>query len=246
MVPGSGQTFIIKLLPYAALWLLFTFIYIFMPNTKVNFKSGVLAGIVAGTIYQVLQWAYVNFQVGVAKYNAIYGSFAALPLFLVWLQLSWLIVLFGAEISFAHQNVDTYEFEPDCLKVSYSFKRLLSLAITHFLIKGFSSGDNPPTADVISHALDIPIRLMRQILYELVEAGLISEVKTKEYKDVAYHPSRDIDVFTIKYVTDALEKRGINNIPVAETKTFNELSNSLRELSNILEKSPSNKQLKDL
>ena len=102
---------IVKLLPFCVIWALFSFIYIFMPNTKVYFKSGLIAGIAAGTIYQVVQWIYINFQVGVSKYNAIYGSFAALPLFLVWLQLSWLIVLLGVEISFARQNVDTYEFE---------------------------------------------------------------------------------------------------------------------------------------
>ena len=99
--------FLLKLLPYCIVWILFTFIYIFMPNTKVRFTSGLVGGIVAGTIYQLVQWGYIAFQVGVAKYNAIYGSFAALPLFLVWLQLSWLVVLFGAEICFSHQNVDT-------------------------------------------------------------------------------------------------------------------------------------------
>ena len=243
----SGLVFFaLKLLPYAVLWLLFTFIYMFMPNTKVNFKSAVLAGIAAGTLYQVLQWAYVNFQIGVARYNAIYGSFAALPLFLVWLQLSWLVVLFGAEVSFAHQNVDTYEFEPDCLRISYSFKRLLALSIAHFIIKSFSSGDTPPTGEAISHALDIPIRLVRQILYELVEAGIIYEIKTKEYKNVAYQPAKDINIFTIKYVMDALDKRGIENIPVTETNTLRALSDSLNNLSNILDKSPANKRLKDL
>ncbi|OPX29008.1 MAG: ribonuclease BN [Candidatus Omnitrophica bacterium 4484_171] len=243
----SGLVFFaLKLLPYAVLWLLFTFIYMFMPNTKVNFKSAVLAGIAAGTLYQVLQWAYVNFQIGVARYNAIYGSFAALPLFLVWLQLSWLVVLFGAEVSFAHQNVDTYEFEPDCLRISYSFKRLLALSIAHFIIKSFSSGDTPPTGEAISHALDIPIRLVRQILYELVEAGIIYEIKTKEYKNVAYQPAKDINIFTIKYVMDALDRRGIENIPVTETNTLRALSDSLNNLSNILDKSPANKRLKDL
>ncbi|MDD5255900.1 MAG: YihY/virulence factor BrkB family protein, partial [Candidatus Omnitrophica bacterium] len=93
--------FLLDLLPYTVMWAVFTFLYIFIPNTKVNFKSGILAGIVAGTIYQVMQWVYVHFQIGVANYNAIYGSFAALPLFLVWLQLSWRVVLLGAEISFA-------------------------------------------------------------------------------------------------------------------------------------------------
>ena len=126
---------LLELLPYTVIWFVFTFIYIFIPNTKVNFTSGILGGVAAGTIYQVVQWAYVYFQVGVAKYNAIYGSFAALPLFLVWLQLSWRVVLLGAEVSFAHQNVDTYEFEQDCLSASYSFKKLLALLITHQLVK---------------------------------------------------------------------------------------------------------------
>jgi membrane protein len=92
----------------------------------------------AGTLYQIFQIGYINFQIGVARYNAIYGSFAALPLFLVWLQVSWIIVLLGAELSFAHQNVDTYEFEPDCQKMSRAFKRVLTLRIVHLLVKAFA------------------------------------------------------------------------------------------------------------
>jgi membrane protein len=134
---------ILKLFPYCIVWVLFSFIYIFMPNAKINLRSGVLAGIVAGTIFQVVQWVYVTFQIGVAKYNAIYATFAALPLFLLWLQLSWLVVLFGAEISFAHQNVDTYEFEPDCLRASNRFRKLLALRMTHQLVKNFCAGEDP-------------------------------------------------------------------------------------------------------
>lgn len=238
--------FVLKLLPYCVIWVLFTFIYIFMPNTKVNFKSGILAGIIAGTIYQIVQLAYINFQVGVAKYNAIYGSFAALPLFLVWLQLSWLIVLFGAEISFARQNVDTYEFEPDCLRVSSSFKKLLSLRAAHLLIKNFSNGYKPLTATQISHSLEIPIRLVREILYELVESGIVSETKTEEYKELAYQPARDINKFTIKYIIDALEQRGIDNIPVAQTKELKALSEALKTFRDTIEKSAANRLLKNI
>jgi membrane protein len=117
----------LKLIPYGLIWILFIFMYILMPNTKVNFASGLIAGVIAGTIYQIAQWGYITFQVGVAKYNAIYGSFAALPLFLIWIQLSWLVVLFGAEISFAYQYVDTYEFDPDSRRISTAFRKLLSL-----------------------------------------------------------------------------------------------------------------------
>jgi len=108
-----------------------------MPNIRVRIGSGLLGGIVAGTIYQILQWIYITFQIGVSKYGAIYGSFAALPLFLVWLQASWMIMLFGAEISFASQHVDTYEFEPDALEAMPSFRRLLSLRIAQLCVKTF-------------------------------------------------------------------------------------------------------------
>lgn len=238
--------FMFKLLPYCAIWGVFTFIYIFMPNTKVNFRSGLIAGVIAGTIYQVAQWAYISFQIGVAQYNAIYGSFAALPLFLIWLQISWLIVLFGAEISFALQNIDTYEFEPDCLRVSTSFKKLISLQTAHLLIKNFSNGHAPLTAIQISHILETPIRLVSQILYEFVESGIASETKTEEYNQFAYQPSRDINILTIKYIFDALEQRGTDEIPVAQTRELKTLSEALKTFNDTIEKSPANRLLKDI
>ncbi|MFH1655063.1 MAG: YihY/virulence factor BrkB family protein [Candidatus Omnitrophota bacterium] len=238
--------FIIKLLPYLMIWVIFTFIYIFMPNTKVRLSSGVLGGIIAGTIYQLVQWTYITFQVGAAKLNAIYGSFAALPLFLIWIQISWLVVLFGAEISFAHQNVDMYEFEPDSNRVSHSFKKLLSLRITHLLVRHFSAGEKPLTPTEIAHILEIPIRLVRQILFELMESGIVTEIKTEEYKQVVYQPARDIGILTIKYVIDALEHRGADVIPVAPTRELESISDSLKEFSKAIETSSANKLLKEI
>ena len=238
--------FMFKLVPYCILCGAFTFIYIFMPNTKVNFKFGLIAGAIAGTTYQAAQWVYINSQVGVAHYNAIYGSFAALPLFLIWLQISWLIVLFGAELSFALQNIDTYEFEPDCSRVSSSFKKLLSLQTTHLLINNFSNGHKPLTANQISHSLEIPIRLVNQILYELVECGVAVETKTEEDQEFAYQPARTINVLTIKYVIDALEQRGTDNIPVAQTEELKTLSETLQTFNDTIEKSPANRLLKDI
>ena len=237
---------ILKFMPYCIAWILFSFIYIFMPNLKVKFTSGLLAGIVAGTFYEVSQWAYITFQVGVASYNAIYGGFAALPLFLVWLQVSWLIVLFGAEISFSHQNVDMYEFEPDYRRVSLSLKKLLALQVTHFLVKNFSKGKTPFTASSIAYALEIPIRLVRQILFELAEGSVVSEVKTQEYKETAFQPARDGETLTIKYVIDAMEHRGANDIPAAQTQEFKALSESLQTFDEIIVKSSANKLLKDI
>ncbi|MGD8738900.1 MAG: YihY/virulence factor BrkB family protein, partial [Desulfobacterales bacterium] len=237
---------LLKFTPYVLIWALFTILYIIMPNTKVNFKAGLLGGVVAGTLYQIAQWGYISFQIGAAKYNAIYGSFAALPLFLMWLQISWWIVLFGAELSFANQNVDTYEYEPDCLRVSPGFKKLLALQIAHLLIKKFENGDRPLTDSQISAQLEMPIRLVHDILFDLVESGLVSEIKTQADKEFAYQPARDINNLTIQYVLEALDQKGTDNIPVARTKDYQALSDALQNFSEAMEKLPANKLLKDI
>jgi len=238
--------FMLKLIPYGLIWILFVFIYILMPNTKVNFSSGLIAGVIAGTIYQIAQWAYITFQVGMARYNAIYGSFAALPLFLIWIQLSWLIVLFGAEISFAYQYVDTYDFEPDRRFISPAFKKLLSLQISRLIISTFLKAEPPLSAINISKTLEIPIRLVQQILDELVETGILSDTEFNKNKEMSYQPAQDINAITINSVIEALEQKGVDNIPVAQTAELKHLSESLKTLNDEIEKSPANRLLKDI
>ena len=233
-------------MPYILIWILFTILYIIMPNTKVSLKAGLLGGVVAGTLYQVAQWAYITFQINTAQVNAIYGSLAALPLFLIWLQVSWWIVLFGAELSYASQNVDIYEFEPDSLKVSPGYRKLLTLQITHLLIKKFANGDSPPTDAKISDQLQIPIRLVRGILFDLVESGLVSEIKTKNNKQLAYQPARDINQMTIQSILEALDHKGTEDIPVANTMEFQALSDAMQEFSKAMAESPANKLLKNI
>jgi membrane protein len=238
--------FFLKAMPLGVMWGLFTFLYVLMPNTRVKITSGLIAGIIAGAIYQLVQWGYIAFQVGTAKYNAIYGSFAALPLFLVWLQLSWLIVLFGAEISFASQNVDTYEFEPDCRETSPYFKALLSLAITRLVIKNFSTGEKPLTAEDVSHLMETPVRLVRELIHTLVESGILSQIKTETDKETAYHPSMDINFITIQSVLAALVYNGSDNLPLAVTAEINILSDTLNTFKQTIADAPKNKLLKDI
>jgi len=238
--------FSFKLIPFVLVWVLFTVIYVLMPNTKVNLKAGILAGVIAGTIYQIFQGIYIGFQIGVARYNAIYGSFAALPLFLFWVQISWWIVLFGAELSFASQNDDTYEYEPDSLRVSPAFKKLLTLRVAHMLIHNFKEG-HPPLTDIqISDRLRIPIRLLHRILYELVSSHLFVETKTRVDQTFGYQPARDINGLSIKNVLEAIEQNGTDDIPVAKTEEFNVLSKSLEKFGEAMENSPANKLLKDI
>ena len=235
-----------KLIPYVLIWVLFTIIYILMPNTKVNIKAGLTAGIIAGTIFQLVQWGYISFQVGATKYNAIYGSFAALPLFLLWVQISWWVVLFGAELSFANQNVNTYEYEPDAKSISPAFRKVLTLQITHLLVKNFAGGDPPLTDTEISSRLKMPIRLVHSILYDLIQSRVISETRTDEDEVFGYQPARDISTLTIEYVVNAIEQSGTNSIPVAKTEEFEALSHAIEKFRDDMEASPANKLLKDI
>ncbi|HDZ23281.1 MAG: YihY/virulence factor BrkB family protein [Thermoplasmata archaeon] len=243
---GPVIFFLLKLVPYGIIFAMLAFIYIFMPNTKVNLRSGILAGLIAGVLYQGFQFGYIKFQIGVSKYNAIYGSFAALPLFLIWLQVSWLIVFLGAEIAFAYQNVHTYEFEPDCLSVSHSLKRLVSLAVVHMLVQRFTRGQEPLDGDQISRELEIPIRLVRQILFELMEANIISPVQRESEKDSAYQPAVSPDSLTIKEIIDALDQRGTDDIPFAKTEAVENISECLIKLGKLVENAPENRRLIDI
>lgn len=236
----------LKILPYAVIWIVFTFIYAFMPNTKVEIKSALWGGILAGTIYQLVQLAYVSFQIGVSNYGAIYGSFAALPLFLVWLQMSWLIVLLGAEFSFAHQNVATYEFEQDCLNVSHSFRRTIAVLVTSLCAKTLLQGEPPLTAGDISRELDAPIRLIRSVLSELTEARLLSEVCSASGSEVAYQPACDIHQLTVAGVIKRLDEQGIPTLPISESPDVQKLRETIKRFRDMNEQSSANLLLQNL
>ena len=204
--------FFVQLIPYVLFWFVLTLIYMVMPNTKVSFKSGFAAGVVAGTIFVFVQYLYIYFQVGVSKYNAIYGSFAALPLFLIWLQTSWLIVLFGAEISFSVQNVEKYEFDPDIQNLSLFSKKVLTLMIINLLAKRFTKGDDPLTDKDVSQQLQIPIKLVRDIIHILIEANILSEINTRNNKEKAYQPAQDINNLSISFILKSIDHLGVDKI----------------------------------
>jgi len=236
----------LNLLPYCVMWGLFTFLYMFMPNINVRFKAGLAGGIVAGTLYQVLQLVYISFQIGVAQYNAIYGGFAALPLFLIWLNLSWLIVLLGAEITFAFQHADTYEFEQECRALKPGYKRLMTLWVMHHLVKFFKNGDCPPGVDDISMMLRMPARLVQQILTELMLCNMVAEVSIAGKTGIRYQPARDISTITISAVIEALEDYGGSGLRVSETDELKKLEQHLDCFKAMVAEAPENTVLAGL
>jgi len=243
---SSLLQFLFRLTPYVLVWFLFTLIYIVMPNTRVRFSSALIAGILAGTVFQIVQWGYIHFQIGVNRYSAIYGGFAALPLFLIWLQRSWLIILFGAEISFANQNVEKYEFESESLHISHYYRRILTLYIVHFVVKKFIKGDPPPTAQDISHELKMPVRIAREIIYELVTCRIFNETVTPSIKVFGYQPARDVNSLTIAWVIQTIEKRGIDNISVADSRELKAITSIQESFHKAVEKAPENILIRDI
>jgi len=238
--------FLVGFLPYVSIWVLLSLFYLVMPNTRVPVRSGILAGVAAGTIYQVVQWVYIRFQIGVTSYGAIYGSFAALPLFLAWLQLSWMIVLFGAEIASASEHYETFGFLPDYGRISPAVKKRLILRVFHLLIMRFSRSEKALTAGEIASTVEIPIRLVRQFLDEMMEAGLVVETVRGLKNEVAYQPGRAVEYLTMKYFLDALEQRGISQIPAPDSGEGKKISALLEEISEVIENSPANIRLKEI
>ncbi len=240
---GPILGFLTTLIPLILVWLVFTLLYIIMPNTKVKFGSAFAGGAIAGSMFQIFQLLYVNFQKQLFNYGEVYGSFAALPLFLIWLQLSWLIVLFGAEVAFANQYVEHYETESETFNISHHMKRIVSLMIVKLIALNFKEGIRPMTSEEIAEKLDLPVRLVRDINYELLEVGIVSETITQNVKESAYQPAIDINRLTVGYVLDLLDKRGSDKLDIENKTELEKMTRLVDSFSQEIEKSTSNKLL---
>lgn len=236
---------LVNLTPYVLIWIVFLLIYMVMPNTNVKFSSALIAAVIAGTFFILTQWAYIYFQVGVSRYNAIYGSFAALPLLLFWIRISWLIVLFGAEISFANQNVEYYEFEHEAKNISHFNKKILALYMYNHIARRFATGDIALTPPELALKLEMPIVLVREVLDDMAELGLVAETKSQHHKENAYQPASDINKVTVKTIVDKLENKGTGSLIIKETEELDEFKRTLRSFSNAISDSPENKLVKD-
>jgi membrane protein len=230
-------------IPLILVWLVFTLLYIIMPNTKVKFGSAFAGGIIGGSVFQVFQWLYVTFQKQLFNYGEVYGSFAALPLFLIWLQLSWLIVLFGAEVAFANQYVEHYESESETFNISHHMKRIVSLMIVKLIAINFKEGIPPMTSEEIADKLDLPVRLVRDINYELLEVGIVSETITQNVKENAYQPAIDINKLSVSYVLSLLDKRGNDKIEIEDKTELDKMTRLVDSFSQEIEKSANNRML---
>lgn len=242
---GHVYEILLKIIPVFAAISAFTCLYIYMPNTKVKFVNALYGGIFGGIGFQIFQYLYINGQIWVSKYNAIYGSFAVLPLLLLWMQLSWIICLLGAEITYAGQNVNSYDFEKDSKNISRRYSDFLILSIATIIVKRFSEGKPAYTPDEISENYRIPVRLTNKILFKLVNVGIINEIKDEdEYPN--YQPAIDINMISVNYLFTKIDNYGSENFFIDKKIKLSSEWETILELRKDMYSNVGNILLKDL
>ena len=233
---GPLLSFFLNLFPYVLIWLLFLSIYMIMPNRNVKFKSAMIAAILAGSIYQVVSWAYIVFQVGVSKYNGIYGSFAALPLFLIWLQTSWAIVLFGAELSYVIQNIEELALTFKKGKISPFQKLKFSIKVLKTLLSHGPDEQPLRTSLQISDETRISPDRVEDVLFELEKNNLVIKVERETEK--YFQSARDSKELNVVYVIENL--LGKDESPIEK----DEIDQWLEQLKNDMHSSKGNVYLR--
>jgi len=209
MLVGPAVKTLLDVAPFLLMSALFIALYVFMPNTHVNLRSAVVPGLLAGCAMQFLQLLYVNSQLWVTGYNAIYGSFAALPLFMLWVQLSWAICLFGAVLTYTNQTLDYYDYNGDDRQPSHRAQLLLSALLMGAVCRRFADGGRPLTAMELRQLTNIPIRVVNDLLYKLIEARLLIEISSDEKGEASrYMPSESLSNLSVGSLVDRLEAQG--------------------------------------
>lgn len=200
----------LKVMPFVIMSCVFIGLYIFMPNTKVKLTAAIAPGILAGVAMQVLQLFYIHGQMLLSSYNAIYGSFAALPLFMLWVQISWTICLFGAQLCYTNQNLEDLAFLTNPNEISHRYRLLMSAVLLSKICNRFVEGKKPYTALELKLETNIPIRVTNDLLYNLTEVNLINSSVCHEDHDgdLIYQPAQTLDHITVGDMVDRLEALG--------------------------------------
>jgi len=226
------KEFSIKLLPFLTCWLIFSWMYWAIPNTKVGAWAAFIPGILVGTLFQLLQMLSFYLVAFLSRTSIIYGAFAAIPLLLTWLQLSCLFILSGAELSFAIQNNEDFDYDTDLRHMSRRYKDYVTLYLTYLIVRRFADAEEPQTAQEMAHENHLPTRLVNQLLSRLVETKVIRETYIEGKEDKTYVPARDINTLTVGLVIDSIDKQGTErflNNPTPQREEFWEKYNTLRQ-----------------
>lgn len=221
--------------------LLLAVIYMIIPNIKVKFHYALLAGTFSGILIFILQFGFFRFQRFLINYDAIYGSFAIIPVFLLWQRFFWSIILSGCHLSFISQNYYKYDYSLSPIKLSFYEKKLISLMIMYIFIKNFEEDKEKLSTNSISMKLQISINLTQNIINFLVKIGLLTKIDSDDELNY-YQPAFSTEDMDIKTITDKLENWGISNLLEFQEEEYKEIYEKFKTLI----KKHSNHRLKDL
>ncbi|HLD73660.1 MAG TPA: YhjD/YihY/BrkB family envelope integrity protein [Bdellovibrionota bacterium] len=233
---------VIFILPYILSSMALTAIYKFMPNTKVRLRSALMGGIIGGCLWEGSKSAFYFMTKNVFSYHEVYGAMAAFPVFLIWIYISWLVVLIGAEIVFADQHLKSYGKEKKVEEVHFAFKEYLALHIVRYMGRLFYEGKEPVSVDVISSDLGMPVRLVNEVAHDLAVANIIKETSPDEG---VYQIARPLEKISVQSVLDALCKKGIS-LEMAETEESVYLKSFIERLEIETRKITSNTSFLDI
>lgn len=232
--------FLIKMAPYGVIWLLFILLYFLMPSQRVPIKPTLIGALIAGAGYQFAQWGFITFQIGVTRASAIYGSFVFLPLFLIWMQLSWSIFLAGAEIGFSIDHVKTYETEKRKERLSFREKKLLSLWIIIRSIEEFMASKHL-TKERIIKTFSLSCDVIDYLLDQLVQLKLLSRIVKKNKE--GYIPGGSYEHLSFQDIFSLIERK--DEAFFSNEGLFQELEKDLEELDEEIKKGTKNKKIID-
>lgn len=199
---------IVRLMQFAVAWVVFLWMYMAIPNTKVKFRSAIYPAITMGTLFQLLQMLSMYVIMFLGRTSIVYGAFAAIPIIMIWLQWTCLLILIGAELSFAIQNNEQFDYERDLQKMSRRYKDFLTLYLLHRIILRFEDDQDPYTAIELAHENNVPIRLVTNLLNRLEEVGLLRTAYIENKDDRTYQPALDTHKITIGMVVERIDKQG--------------------------------------
>lgn len=208
LILSGSIKFLITVSPFIITSIVFTLLYKLMPNTHVHWTACIGPGIIAGVLFQGLEYFYIHYQIKLSAYNAIYGSFAAIPLLLIFLQFTWYICLIGCQLSYANQTVSEYAFERSTRGMSRRFRDSLSLLLVNCVARRFAEGKSPMSRRALTRATRLPGALVNQLLDELVSVGVLAITHNESGTEVLYLPAIDIHRLTVSMVIAKLDRHG--------------------------------------
>jgi membrane protein len=194
-----------RVMPYLLVIGAFTFVYMFIPNTKIELGPALIGGIVGGVLWQSAGMAFALFVASSTQYSAIYSGFAILILFLIWLYLSWLILLFGASVAFYQQHPEYLIAEGGEPRLSNRMRERLALVIASLIGANYVAGRPAWTLRQLTQALSVPMHAVDVVLAALEQGKLL--IKSND-DPPGYLPARDLSAISVQQLLEAVRSSG--------------------------------------